>query len=62
MTRSSLTAVSSMQAIGGGGGVSGELNLQKTQTDLQRQLVVLNKELVDAFREQAQLSKQPVSQ
>jgi hypothetical protein len=51
-----------MQAIGGGGGVSGELNLQKTQTDLQRQLVVLNKELVDAFREQAQLSKQPVSQ
>lgn len=62
MTRSSITAVSSMQAIGGGGGVSGELNLQKTQTDLQRQLVVLNKELVDAFREQAQLSKQPVSQ
>ena len=62
MTRSSITAVSSMQAIGGGGGVAGELNLQKTQTDLQRQLVILNKELVDAFREQAQLSKQPVSQ
>lgn len=62
MTRSSISAVSSMQAIGGGGGVSGELNLQKTQTDLQRQLVVLNKELVDAFREQSQLSKQPVSQ
>jgi hypothetical protein len=62
MTRSSISAVSSMQAIGGGGGVSGELNLQKTQTDLQRQLVILNKELVDAFREQAQLSKQPVSQ
>lgn len=46
MTRSSITAVSSMQSIGGGGGVSGELNLQKTQTDLQRQLVSLQEKMV----------------
>jgi len=46
MTRSSLTAVSSMQRIGGGGGVSGELNLQKTQTDLQRQIVSLQEKMV----------------
>lgn len=46
MTRSSITAVSSMQSIGGGGGVYGELNLQKTQTDLQRQLVTLQQQMV----------------
>tara|TARA_R110002126_G_scaffold140367_1_gene285208 strand:- start:37 stop:1911 length:1875 start_codon:yes stop_codon:yes gene_type:complete len=46
MGRSSVTAVSSMQSIGGGGGVAGELNLQKTQTSLQRELVGLQQQMV----------------
>ena len=46
MGRSSVTAVSSMQSIGGGGGVAGELNLQKTQTSLQRELVGLQQQVV----------------
>ena len=46
MGRSSITAVSSMQSIGGGGGVAGELNLQKTQTSLQRELVGLQQQMV----------------
>jgi hypothetical protein len=35
-----------MQSIGGGGGVAGELNLQKTQTNLQRELVGLQQQVV----------------
>ena len=46
MGRSSITAVSSMQSIGGGGGVAGQLNLQKTQTSLQRELVGLQQQMV----------------
>jgi hypothetical protein len=46
MSRSSITAASSMQSIGGGGGVAGELNLQKTQTSLQRELVGLQQQMV----------------
>jgi len=44
-SRSSLAAVSSMQRIGGGGGVYGELDLQKRQTDLQAKMVDLLQEL-----------------
>lgn len=63
MTRSSLTAVSSMQAIGGGGGVSGELNLQKTQTDLQRQLVDLQQKMVGLLEGvKTATGQKPVSQ
>lgn len=63
MGRSSLTAVSSMQAIGGGGGVSGELNLQKTQTDLQRQLVDLQQKMVGLLEGvKTATGQQPVSQ
>ena len=63
MTRSSITAVSSMQAIGGGGGVSGELNLQKTQTDLQRQLVDLQQKMVGLLEGvKTATGQQPVSQ
>lgn len=40
-SRSSVTAVSSMQSIGGGGGFSTELDIQKTQTKLQEQMVTL---------------------
>lgn len=40
-SRSSVTAVSSMQSIGGGGGFSTELDFQKTQTKLQEQMVTL---------------------
>jgi len=59
MSRSSIQAVSSMQAIGGGGGVSGELNLQKTQTDLLRELVTLQAQVVEKTQD---LSKGPVGQ
>ena len=63
MTRSSLTAVSSMQRIGGGGGVSGELNLQKTQTDLQKQLVDLQQQMVGLLEQvKTATGQQPVSQ
>ena len=63
MGRSSITAVSSMQAIGGGGGVSGELNLQKTQTDLQRQLVDLQQKMVGLLEGvKTATGQQPVSQ
>ncbi len=63
MTRSSITAVSSMQAIGGGGGVAGELNLQKTQTDLQRQLVDLQQKMVGLLEGvKTATGQQPVSQ
>ena len=63
MGRSSLTAVSSMQAIGGGGGVSGELNLQKTQTDLQRQLVDLQQKMVGLLEGvKTATGQKPVSQ
>ncbi len=63
MGRSSLTAVSSMQAIGGGGGVAGELNLQKTQTDLQRQLVDLQQKMVGLLEGvKTATGQQPVSQ
>ena len=63
MTRSSLTAVSSMQRIGGGGGVSGELNLQKTQTDLQKQLVSLQQQMVGLLEQvKTATGQQPVSQ
>ena len=63
MTRSSLTAVSSMQRIGGGGGVVGELNLQKTQTDLQRQLVDLQQKMVGLLEQvKTATGQQPVSQ
>lgn len=63
MTRSSITAVSSMQRIGGGGGVSGELNLQKTQTDLQRQLVSLQQQMVGLLEQvKTATGQQPVSQ
>ena len=63
MTRSSITAVSSMQAIGGGGGVSGELNLQKTQTDLQRQLVDLQQKMVGLLEGvKTATGQKPVSQ
>jgi autonomous glycyl radical cofactor GrcA len=44
-SRSSNIAVSSMQRIGGGGGVYGELDLQKRQTDLQAKMVDLLQEL-----------------
>ena len=57
--RSSIRAVSSMQAIGGGGGVSGELNLQKTQTDLLRQLVTLQSSVAQKTED---LKKGPVNQ
>lgn len=59
MTRSSVRAVSSMQAIGGGGGVSGELNLQKTQADLLRQLVDLQSKSNEAVQE---TNKGPLAQ
>lgn len=63
MGRSSITAVSSMQAIGGGGGVSGELNLQKTQTDLQRQLVGLQQKMVGLLEGvKTGVDQEPVSQ
>lgn len=63
MTRSSITAVSSMQRIGGGGGVSGELNLQKTQTDLQKQLVNLQQQMVGLLEQvKTATGQQPVSQ
>ena len=63
MTRSSISAVSSMQAIGGGGGVAGELNLQKTQTDLQRQLVDLQQKMVGLLEGvKTATGQQPVSQ
>jgi len=63
MTRSSITAVSSMQRIGGGGGVVGELNLQKTQTDLQRQLVDLQQKMVGLLEQvKTATGQQPVSQ
>lgn len=45
--RSSVTAVSSMQRIGGGGGVSTELDLQKRQASLQEQMVELLKGIKD---------------
>lgn len=44
-SRSSITAVSSMQRVGGGGGVYGELDLQKRQTALQEKMVNLLGEL-----------------
>lgn len=59
MGRSSIRAVSSMQAIGGGGGVSGELNLQKTQADLLRQLVELQSKGNEAVQE---TNKGPLTQ
>lgn len=63
MGRSSITAVSSMQAIGGGGGVAGELNLQKTQTDLQRQLVNLQEKMVGILEGvKTGVTQTPVSQ
>ena len=59
MGRSSVRAVSSMQAIGGGGGVSGELELQKTQTDLLRQLVSLQGQVAEKTED---IKKGPVGQ
>lgn len=59
MGRSSVRAVSSMQAIGGGGGVSGELDLQKTQTDLLRQLVSLQSQVAEKTED---IKKGPVGQ
>lgn len=44
-SRSSISAVSSMQRIGGGGGVAGEIDLQRKQTDLQQKMVGLLEEL-----------------
>lgn len=46
--RSSIAAVSSMQRIGGGGGVSTELDIQKRQANLQEQMV----ELLKGIKEQ----------
>ena len=43
--RSSAIAVSSMQRVGGGGGVYGELDLQRRQTDLQSKMVSLLEDL-----------------
>ena len=59
MGRSSVRAVSSMQAVGGGGGVSGELDLQKTQTDLLRQLVSLQSQVAEKTED---IKKGPVGQ
>lgn len=43
--RGSAIAVSSMQRVGGGGGVYGELDLQRRQTDLQSKMVSLLEDL-----------------
>lgn len=45
MGRSSNIAVSSLQRVGGGGGVYGELDLQRRQTDLQTKMVSLLEDL-----------------
>lgn len=52
-TRSGITAVSSMQRIGGGGGVSTELDIQKTQTKLQEQMVSLLSEIKERQKPQS---------
>lgn len=44
-SRSSNIAVSSLQRVGGGGGVYGELDLQRRQTDLQTKMVSLLEDL-----------------
>jgi len=62
MTRSSISAVSSMQSIGGGGGVYGELDMMKTQVDLQEKLVILNEELCELTRQQVEQGKDGVAQ
>ena len=62
MTRSSISAVSSMQSIGGGGGVYGELDMMKTQVDLQEKLVILNEELCELTRQQIEQGKDGVAQ
>ena len=62
MTRSSISAVSSMQSIGGGGGVYGELDMMKTQVDLQEKLVILNEELCELARQQIEQGKDGVAQ
>ncbi len=61
MTRSSISAVSSMQSIGGGGGVYGELDMMKTQVDLQEKLVILNEELCELARQQIEQGKDGVA-
>lgn len=62
MSRSSITAVSSMQSIGSGGGVMGDLNLQKTQTDLQRQLVSQQEQMVILLEAvKTGVSQEPIS-
>lgn len=61
-TRSTVTAVSSMQAIGGGGGVYGELNIQKTIMEIQRDLLTETKAQNALLVQQANLMKPSVAQ
>jgi len=52
-SRSSVTAVSSMQRIGGGGGVSTQLDYQKRQAQLQEQMVSLLSEIKERQKPQS---------
>jgi hypothetical protein len=52
-SRSSITAVSSMQRIGGGGGVSTQLDYQKRQAQLQEQMVSLLSEIKERQKPQS---------